>query len=437
MEIKVVTVVGANGTMGTNVAGIFASFGATKVYMVSRDIEKSKKAMQHAVKSVRAESILENMIAADYSMLEQCVKESDLVFESVVENIQVKEEITSRIGKVLPPDVILCSGTSGLSITKLAECLPVNVRKNYIGIHMFNPPYNMVLCELISTKYTDKTMVQDIKSYLTKKLLRTVVEVKDSPAFLANRIGFQFINEAMQYAEKYQYNGGIDYIDSILGTFTGRSMAPLVTANFVGLDVHKAIVDNLYENTCDYAHDSFCLPEFINELIENGKLGKKSGEGLYKVEHYENGYKKFLVYDISTRTYREKITYAFPFAKKMNEDLRQGDYEAAMEGLVSNHAVEAELCLRFLLSYILYSLHTAETVGDDISSADDVMATGFNWCPPMAMAMALAKVADLRKLFQERFSHENVNDEMIDRLLEKIETSKYDYRLYFKSEKQI
>ena len=75
--------------------------------------------------------------------------------------------------------------------------------------------------------------------------------MKDSPAFLGNRIGFQFINEALQYAEKYKFNGGIDYIDAILGPFTGRAMSPLVTANFVGLDVHKAIVDNLYENTRD------------------------------------------------------------------------------------------------------------------------------------------------------------------------------------------
>ena len=119
----------------------------------------------------------------------------------------------------------------------------------------------------------------------------TVVEVKDAPAFLANRIGFQFINEAMQYAQRYQDRGGIDYVDGILGSFTGRTMAPLTTADFVGLDVHKAIVDNLYANTCDYAHSSFVLPSFCQELIDAGLLGRKAGAGLYKMQIDENGKK--------------------------------------------------------------------------------------------------------------------------------------------------
>ena len=243
MTIKTVTIIGATGTMGANIAGIFAAFGDAKVYCVGRDIEKVKKTIPHIVKSVKADAIAKKLIPADFDSLEQCVADSDFVFESSKEDMTVKVEIAARVGKVLKPNAISATGSSGLSITKLAECYSEELRGHFFGVHMFNPPYNLQLCELIKTKYSDERMYQELKAYLKTVLYRTVVEVKDSPAFLGNRIGFQFINEALQYAEKYKDNGGIDYIDAILGSFTGRSMAPLTTSDFVGLDVHKAIVD--------------------------------------------------------------------------------------------------------------------------------------------------------------------------------------------------
>ena len=151
-KIKTVTVVGANGTMGANVSAIFASFGNAKVYMVSRDMDKSRKAVAKAVKSVRAQSIAANLIPADYSMLSACVAESDLVFESTAENPEIKKDITKRIAGALGENTIVCPGTSVLSVTMLAECLPEAIRGNYLGMHFFNPPYNMPLCERIPTK---------------------------------------------------------------------------------------------------------------------------------------------------------------------------------------------------------------------------------------------------------------------------------------------
>ena len=435
INIRTVTVVGANGTMGYNVSGIFASFGNAKVYMVSRDIEKSKKAVARAASSVRAGSISSNLIPADYSMLSQCVAESDLVFESAKEDLAVKLSLTRQIAAALPAHAIACSGTSGLSITTLAECFPEELRPHYMGVHMFNPPYSMTLCEVTPTKYSDRTLVDALKEYLKGTLFRTVVEVKDSPAFLGNRIGFQFINEALQYAEKYKDNGGIDYIDAILGPYTGRSMSPLTTSDFVGLDVHKAIVDNLYENTAEYAHDTFILPAFAQRLISEGKLGRKAGGGLYKMEKYDGSFKRLTVYDISTGSYREKMNYVFPYAEKMVHDLQIGEYKSAISALIYNHSQEAEICLSFLLKYIIYSLTATELVGYDIHSADDVMATGYNWCPPLAMIEALSTVIDFTELVHERLDKAILDSVDIDHLLERAEPSKYDYRLYFKSVK--
>ena len=432
LRINAVTVIGVTGTMGANIAGIFASFGNAKVYCVARDIEKVKKTIPRIIKSVRADAIAKNLIPADFSMLEDCVKKSDLVFESSKEDLAVKIEIARRVGNALQPHAISGTGSSGLSISKIAECYPKEMRGHFFGIHMFNPPYTLPLCELTPTVYSDQKMKEELKEYLSKKLIRTVVEVKDSPAFLGNRIGFQFINEALQYAEKYKDNGGIDYIDALLGSFTGRTMAPLTTSDFVGLDVHKAIVDNIYENTNDYAHDTFILPEFVQKLVTDGKLGRKSGGGLYQLVKYDNGLRRQTVFDINTGFYRDVIPYAFPFVDKMKRRLAEGDYEKAFERLVNNHSQEAEICLSFLLKYIVYSLYATEEVGYDITAADDVMATGFNWCPPLAMYQALSIVADVQKLIHERLP-EICQKIDVDHYLADVKPSKYDYRIYFKS----
>lgn len=441
-KIRKVTVLGANGAMGKNIAAIFASFGNATVYLVSRTLDKSEKAKNEAYSSVKAESIKRRMISADYSQLEECIKESDLIFEACAENWEIKQDIHSMIEKALkklPKDIakkkIVCSGTSGLSITKIAECYEKSIRTRVVGMHFFNPPYQMILCEMIPTIYSDQEFFEELKEYVEKVLFRTVVEVKDSPAFLGNRIGFQFINEALQMAEKYKYNGGIDYIDSILGPFTGRAMSPLVTANFVGLDVHKAIVDNLYENTNDFAHYSFILPDYVKKMITKGKLGRKTGEGLYKTVLHDSGMKIHKVYDIENNYYRETMNYTFPFIEQMLENIKEGDYRKAFHILENNYSTEAELCLNSLLKYVLYSLVITEEVGEDIHAADDVMATGFNWCPPLAMVEALGGKVHFEGLCRERIPEEWLSIENQKEIINKIEKSKYDYRRFIKAKR--
>jgi len=433
MKITTVTVVGANGTMGTNVSAIFASFGNAKVFMVSRDKEKSARAAMKACKTVKADSILQNLIPADYSMLSDCVSQSDLVFESAAEDLSLKVSLHTQIGRSLKETAIACTGSSGLSITRLAECYPENVRSRFFGVHMFNPPYQQTLCELTASPYSDMDLYSDLKDYLSGTLFRTVAPSKDLPAFLGNRIGFYFMNEALQYADKYRDNGGIDYIDSILGPFTGRTMAPLTTVDFVGLDVHKAIVDNIHSNTCDYVNDKFILPVYVKDLIGQGRLGRKTGEGLYKLIRSESGAKRLLVWDIGTGQFRDAINYTFPFALRMKESLKVGDYDQAVKELIENKSQEAEICLGFLLRYIVYSLYTAENVGYNLRVADDVMATGFSWCPPFAMMEAFNRVCDLRALMKERLSPEILDNVDIDHIIEEQIKSRYDYRTFFKA----
>ena len=435
IKINTVTVLGANGPMGRNIAAIFASFGNAKVYLVSRSMEKSIAAKDKAYLSVRAESVREKMIPIDYENLEDCIRDSDLIFEACTEDWSVKEDIHTRIVNAAGSnahDKVFCSGTSGLSITKLAELYPKKYRHQFMGMHFFNPPYQMTLCEMVPTKYTEEntSFFERMKIYADQILHRTVVETADSPAFLGNRIGFQFINEALLMAEKYRYNGGIDYIDAILGPFTGRSMPPLVTANFVGLDVHRAIVKNLYDNTDDYAHEPFILPAFLQKLINDGKTGRKAGAGLYKTVIHDSGLKSHQVYDIAHGYYRDKMKYTFPFVEEMLLFLQVGNYASAFRALVENQSAEARLCCEFLLKYIVYSLSAAKEIGCDMVAADDVMAAGFHWCPPLALVEAISTITDIEKLCEERLEPKIVDKIKKQQLLAGAERSRYDYRKF-------
>jgi 3-hydroxyacyl-CoA dehydrogenase len=154
--------------------------------------------------------------------------------------------------------------------------------------------------------------------------------------------------------------------------------------------------------------------------------------GLYQFVRYENGARKSLVYDIGTGNYRDVIQYAFPFAVRMKRLLSEGDYQKALGCLVDNRSQEAKLCLSFLLKYIVYALYAAEEVAFGSASADDVMATGFNWCPPLAMYQALSSVTDVPALVRERIP-EVYGKVDVNRLFSGIAPSKYDYRVYFKS----
>ena len=148
-----------------------------------------------------------------------------------------------------------------------------------------------------------------------------------------------------------------------MGAYTGRTMAPITTADFVGLDIHKAIVDNIYANTNDFSHKSFICPGYINKLVEKGMFGRKSGGGLYYLKKFDSGVKQMYVYDIASDSYREANKYVFPFAETMIRKLRKGSYKSAFQALIDNHSQEAEMCLHFLLKYVIYSIAASEEVG--------------------------------------------------------------------------
>ena len=132
-------------------------------------------------------------------------------------------------------------------------------------------------------------------------------------------------------------------------------------------------MDNIYQNTKDYARETFKMPAFAEALIKENKLGRKTGQGLFKSIKNEDGTRKTLVYDITFKDYRDKKIYDFAFADNMKKNLEIGDYTAAMKALLEDSSEEAGLCLKFLLHYIVYALITTKDVAFDIHAADDAM----------------------------------------------------------------
>lgn len=433
MKISIVTVIGANGTMGKLVAGLVAAFGNAIVYMVARDKKQAEVAVRGAAESVKAYSVRSRLIARDYDELEDCLKVSDWIFESVAENYELKQNINEKINQYAKQDAIVSTGTSGLSVEKLGNSLAEPLKRHYVGTHFFNPPYNLTLCEIIPTSYTDRTFLNDFEAYLRDVLYRSVVEIKDYPGFLGNRIGFQFMNASLQCAEKYKEKGGIDYIDALLGQFTGRSMSPLATADFVGLDIHKAIVDNIFNYTHDYARGTFELPKFVNELVENGKLGRKTGEGLYKRIKSNDGKKEIWVYDVLTKKYRMNNHYQFIFINQMIEAFRLGNYQEAFKLLIADSSQEADIILTHLLAYVVYALKASKEVAQSTRDADTVMAMGFNWVPPLGIVEVLGGSQQTKALCVERLQSNILTQVNLEEIFEDLPTSLYDYRRYFRA----
>lgn len=432
---KIVTVIGASGTMGKLVSAIVASFGKAEVYMVCRNLNRGEKAREEAINSIRAESIKERLKVVSHEQMVECIKKSDWIFESIVEDESEKLKINNIINLYAKADAIISTGTSGLSVTKLAKHLSVEHQKYYLGTHFFNPPYQLTLCELIPTPYTNQDFLCEMKEYMEKVLLRDTVLVKDKAGFLGNRVGFGIMNEAIRMADYYRAKGGIDYIDTLLGPFTGRSMPPIMTLDFVGLDIYKAIVDHLYKEINDYTKNTFKAPLFIDKFIQEGRLGKKSGEGLYKSIQNQQGKKEKWVYDIQTNLYRELKYYSFPCIEELKSDLSQGDYQKGYIKFIQQETEESKICLQFILKGIIYALTVQQDVAFNEKAVDRVMTTGFNWAPPLGMIHLLGGSKKVKELCQRLLEKEMLDKIDLDKIFYKEFPLDYDYRPYLKAKR--
>jgi 3-hydroxyacyl-CoA dehydrogenase len=291
-QVKKVAVLGA-GVMGAQIAAhlvnvkvpvilfdLPAKEGA-KNGIVTKAVEGLKK-LKPAPLGVPEDAAL--ISQANYEEHLELLRGCDLIIEAIAERMDWKLDLYKKIAPYVNADAIVASNTSGLSITKLSEALPENIKPRFCGIHFFNPPRYMYLVELINTPTTQPVVLDQLESFVTSALGKGVVRAKDTPNFIANRVGIAGMLGVMKQVENFGLT--YDVVDDLTGKKLGRaSSGTFRTADVVGLDtmghVIKTLQDNLSEAT-DPFYGNFATPAVLKGLLEAGALGQKTGAGFYK-----------------------------------------------------------------------------------------------------------------------------------------------------------
>jgi 3-hydroxyacyl-CoA dehydrogenase len=387
-KIEKVVVLGANGTMGYGSAALFTQ-AVPEVTFLARTKAKAEEGLGAAVKQVRSPTVASRSRVGSYDDdLEQAVAGADLVFEALTEDFAVKKDIFDKVEQLRRDDSIVATVTSGLSINALCEGRSDSFRKNFLGLHFFNPPNVIVGTELIAGDDTDPEVVDFIEAFSRVRLGREMIRTHDTPAFAGNRVGFKVLNEAAQLAEEL----GPVLVDKLIGPYTGRAMTPLATIDLVGWDIHRAIVDNVYDNTSDEAHATNKLPAYMDRLMEKGVLGNKTGRGFF----YKDDEKKQHVLDPATGDYSPVADVKLPdlsYIDEVSKLYAEGRYKEGMQVFLTADGDEAAIARKAIAGYVSYAFHRVGEVTDTIDGIDRIMGMGFNWAPPSVLVDTMGGAA--------------------------------------------
>jgi 3-hydroxyacyl-CoA dehydrogenase len=293
-NVRKVAVLGA-GVMGAQIAAHLVNVRVPVVLfdlpakdgpkngIVTRAVENLKK-LKPAPLGIPEDAAL--IQQANYEEHLTLLGECDLIIEAIAERMDWKLDLYTKIAPAVARHAIVASNTSGLSITKLAAVLPAEIRPRFCGIHFFNPPRYMALVELIATPDTEAEVLDQLEAFVTTALGKSVIRAKDTPNFIANRVGIAGMLATMKEAETYGLT--YDVVDDLTGKKLGRaSSGTFRTADVVGLDtmahVIKTLQDNLGpEQGNDPFFSSFATPAVLQKLLAAGALGQKTGAGFYK-----------------------------------------------------------------------------------------------------------------------------------------------------------
>ena len=400
--IRKIVVLGANGAMGSGSGAVFASAGIPTVFL-ARSLEKAEAGRTRAEQLAKGKVPPQSIAVGTYDNdLAHVVAEADLVFEAVAEDIETKRQVFSLIDRVRSPGSIVATVSSGLSIASMCADRSEDFQKSFLGVHLFNPPTVITGTEIIPHAGTDRAVVELMRQVLEATFGRVVIECADTPAFAGNRIGFKLLNEIAQLAEEH----GVAYMDQLVGTHTGRALAPLATIDLVGWDVHKAIVDNLYANTKDEAHATFALPMYMARGIERGHLGRKTKDkgGFFRMDGKGADAKHFVL-DTVTGDYRplDEVKPPVPaFIERMKASIKSGKHNDAFDILCRSDGKDASLLRRVMLGYISYSLGRVGEVVQQARDVDRIMGFGFNWAPPSVLVDAIGAARTIELLEREK-----------------------------------
>lgn len=389
--IRKVAVLGS-GVMGSRIACHFAGVGVQVLLLdivpneatESTDKKQRNKlvndALTAAVKSnpspVFHKDVIKNIRTGNFTDDMKEIAGCDWIIEVVVERLDIKKIIYDQVEQFRKPGTIVSSNTSGIPIHLMAEGRSEDFKKNFLGTHFFNPPRYLRLLEIIPTNDTDPDLVSFLMNYGDLVLGKTTVLCKDTPAFIANRIGVYGIMAIFGLVEKFGL--GIDEIDALTGPIIGRpKSATFRTADVVGIDTLVKVAKGVYDNCPnDEARQSFEIPVWLQKMVDNNWLGDKTGQGFFKKSKNAKGEKEILTLDLKTAEYkpRTKAKFASVEAAKPIEDLHQ-----RIKMLVSSPDKAGEFYRHFHYGLFSYISHRIPEISDEVYRVDDAMMAGFGW----------------------------------------------------------
>ena len=378
-HIRRVAVLGA-GVMGAQIAAHLVNAGVETILFDLPAKEGPKNAqVEKAIAALKKQNpaplgdvdLAQWIEPANYDEDLEKLKDCDLVIEAIAERLDWKRDLYQKVAPHLASHTILATNTSGLSIEALSDACPADVRSRFCGVHFFNPPRYMHLVELIPTKMSDPAMLDCLETFLVSGLGKGVVRAKDTPNFVANRIGVFSMLATIANAKKYGVR--FDVVDDLTGPKLGRpKSATFRTADVVGLDTFAHVVKTMEDTLSDDPwHTYFNIPTWLATLIERGHLGAKTKVGIFKKEG-----KRILMFDPETQDY-------VPSGQKADEDVKKildiKDPKERLAALRASDHPQAQFlwaCFADVFHYIAYHL---ASIADNARDVDFAIRWGFGW----------------------------------------------------------
>jgi 3-hydroxyacyl-CoA dehydrogenase len=389
--IKKVAVLGS-GVMGSRIACHFAGLGVQVLLLdiVPNEVKESDKkslrnkivndSLQAAVKSnpspVYTKDVINRISTGNFDDNLKEISSCDWIIEVVVERLDIKRSLYEKVDQLRKQGTLVTSNTSGIPIHLLSEGRSEDFKKHFCGTHFFNPPRYLRLLEIIPTPDTDPDVIDFLMHYGDLFLGKTTVLAKDTPAFIANRIGVFGIMAIFQLVDKTGLS--IDEVDALTGPIIGRpKSATFRTADVVGIDTLVKVAKGVYDNCpTDEQREIFQIPSWLNKVVENNWLGDKTGQGFFKKIKGAGGEKEILTLDLNTLEYkpRQKPKFASVDAAKPIDDLKQ-----RLKMLVAAQDKAGEFYRHFHYGLFSYISHRIPEISDEVYRIDDAMKAGFGW----------------------------------------------------------
>lgn len=304
------------------------------------------------------------------------LKEADWVVEVIIENLEIKKQLYNKIIPFIKPGAIISSNTSGIRINDLAQSLPAEMRKYFLGTHFFNPVRYMKLFELIPGNETLPEVIDFMAGFAEKTLGKGVVYAKDTPSFVANRIGLFSMLGTLRLAGEFGL--GVEEVDSLTGTLVGKpKTATFKLTDMVGVDLCVASPAIVRENISDEKEKQyFTGPEYIFKMAENGMHGNKTGGGFYKKTKKAAGKKETLVLNLDTLEYESAKKPEVPGIKELKAVKSTPE---RLQKILEYDSIAARFLWEDLKGCLTYSAAKIPEISDNILNIDNAMRFGYGW----------------------------------------------------------